>query len=107
MALAATSVRDALDSAVIPLTAAGCASPRLDAEVLLAEALGISRAALIADSRRELSGPQARVFMQYVRRRREGEPVAYIVGSKGFRFLELRVDERVLIPRPETEFVVE
>ena len=105
--LAATSVRDALDSAVIALTAAGCDTPRLDAEVLLAFALGISRAQLISDSRRELTGPQARLFMDFARRRREREPVAYIVGSKGFRFLELDVDRRVLIPRPETEFVVE
>src|SRR6478735_5594046 len=106
-ALAATTVRDALDSAVIPLTAAGCESPRLDAEVLLASALGVSRAMLIADSRRELTGEQARTFMGFVRRRREREPVAYITGSKGFRFIDLAVDARVLIPRPETEFVVE
>lgn len=105
--IAATSVRDALDSAVIALTAAGCDTPRLDAEVLLAHALGISRAELLADSRRELTGPQTRVFMDYARRRREREPVAYIVGTKGFRFIELAVDRRVLIPRPETEFVVE
>jgi release factor glutamine methyltransferase len=96
-----------LDSAVIPLTAAGCETPRLDAEVLLAAALGIDRAALVADSRRELSGPVARVFRDLVRRRREREPVAYIVGVKGFRFIELAVDRRVLIPRPESEFVVE
>jgi release factor glutamine methyltransferase len=106
-ALAATSVRDALDSAVIPLTAAGCETPRLDAEVLLAWVMGVSRAALIADSRRELSGREAREFMDAVRRRREREPVAYITGVKGFRFIELAVDSRVLIPRPETEFVVE
>jgi release factor glutamine methyltransferase len=105
--IAATSVRDALDSAVIALTAAGCDTPRLDAEVLLAHALGVERAALVADSRRELTGPQARVFMDYARRRREREPVAYIVGTKGFRFIDLAVDRRVLIPRPETEFVVE
>jgi release factor glutamine methyltransferase len=92
---------------VIPLTAAGCDTPRLDAEVLLAAALGVSRATLIADSRRELTGPQARVFMDFVRRRREREPVAYIVGAKGFRFLELHVNRRVLIPRPETEHLVE
>ena len=67
---------------MIPLTAAGCETPRLDAEVLLAAALGISRAMLIADSRRELTGPQARVFMGYVRRRREREPVAYISGPR-------------------------
>jgi release factor glutamine methyltransferase len=107
VAIAATSVRDALDSATIPLTAAGCASPRLDAEVLLASVMGIPRAALLADSRLALSGPQARAFMDAVRRRREREPVAYITGVKGFRFIELMVDRRVLIPRPETEFVVE
>jgi release factor glutamine methyltransferase len=106
-ALAATTVRDALDSAAIPLTAAGCATPRLDAEVLLAWVLGIDRAALIASSGRELSGAEARAFMDAVRRRREREPVAYIVGVKGFRFIELAVDRRVLIPRPETEHVVE
>jgi release factor glutamine methyltransferase len=89
------------------LTAAGCDTPRLDAEVLLAAVMGVSRAALIADSRRELSGPQAREYMGFVRRRREREPVAYIVGTKGFRHIELAVDRRVLIPRPETEFVVE
>jgi release factor glutamine methyltransferase len=105
--IAATSVRDALDSAVIALTAAGCDTPRLDAEVLLAHALGVSRAELLANSGRGLTGAQARVFMDYARRRREREPVAYIVGSKGFRFIELTVDRRVLIPRPETEFVVE
>src|SRR6187401_2992664 len=99
MPRSATSVRDALDSATIPLTAVGCDTPRLDAEVLLADVLGISRAELIADSRRELSGPHARVFMEYVRRRREREPVAYIVGRKGFRHIELAVDRRVLIPR--------
>jgi release factor glutamine methyltransferase len=106
-ALAATTVREALDSAVIALTAAGCDTPRLDAEVLLAAALGVDRAALLADSRREVSGPEARTFMEYARRRREREPVAYILGVKGFRFIELMVDRRVLIPRPETEHVVE
>ena len=107
MARSGTPVRDAIDSAMIPLTAAGCENPRLDAEVLLATALGVSRAELISDSRREVAGPPARVFMDFVRRRREREPVAYITGRKGFRFIELAVDRRVLIPRPETEFVVE
>ena len=107
MARSGTPVRDAIDSAMIPLTAAGCENPRLDAEVLLATALGVSRAELISDSRREVAGPAARVFMDFVRRRREREPVAYITGRKGFRFIELAVDRRVLIPRPETEFVVE
>ena len=70
--------------------------------------MGVDRAALIADSRRELSGAGgARVHGAPSRRRREREPVAYITGTKGFRFIELAVDRRVLIPRPETEHVVE
>ena len=105
--LATTTVREALDSAVIALTAAGCETPRLDAEVLLAAALEVDRAALIADPWRELDGTQARWFMDAARRRRQREPVAYIVGFKGFRRLDLRVDPRVLVPRPETEHVVE
>ena len=105
--LAATSVRDALDSAVIPLKAAGCASPRLDAELLLASVLGVDRTALFRAPDRSLSGEEARTFMELVRRRREREPVAYILGMKGFRRLDLAVDKRVLVPRPETEHVVE
>jgi release factor glutamine methyltransferase len=105
--LAATSVREALESAVIALSAAGCDTPRLDADVLLAHVLGVDRAALVTDPRRELTPTQARAFMDAARRRREREPVAYITGTKGFRHLELAVDRRVLIPRPETEHVVE
>src|SRR5919206_3415128 len=105
--LARSSVRDALDSAVIALTAAGCDTPRLDAELLLAHVLGVDRAALITDPHRELTPQQARAFMDAARRRREREPVAYITGVKGFRLLELAVDRGVLIPRPETEHVVE
>jgi release factor glutamine methyltransferase len=105
--LASTSVREALDSAVIALTAAGCATPRLDAEVLLAHVLGVDRAALIIDPDRGLTPEQARGFMDAARRRREREPVAYITGRKGFRHIELAVDRRVLIPRPETEHLVE
>jgi release factor glutamine methyltransferase len=105
--LASTTVREALDSAVIALSAAGCDTPRLDAEVLLACALGVDRGSLIAFPERELTGEQARWFMDASRRRREREPVAYILGRKGFRYIELAVDRRVLIPRPETEFVVE
>ncbi|MBE2319236.1 peptide chain release factor N(5)-glutamine methyltransferase [Solirubrobacter sp. CPCC 204708] len=92
---------------MIPLTAAGCENPRLDAEVLLAAAMGVDRPWLIVNSREGVPGPAARVFMDFVRRRREREPVAYITGIKGFRHIDLAVDRRVLIPRPETEFVVE
>jgi release factor glutamine methyltransferase len=105
--LARTSVRDALDSAVIALTAAGCDTPRLDAELLLAAAMGVGRAVVVADPDRGLEPDAARRFADFARRRRAREPVAYILGTKGFRRLELAVDPRVLIPRPETEHVVE
>jgi release factor glutamine methyltransferase len=100
-------VRDALDSAVIALTAAGCDTPRLDAEVLLADVLGVERAALVAHPERPLEPAEARRFQGAARRRREREPVAYITGRRGFRTIELAVDRRVLIPRPETEHVVQ
>jgi release factor glutamine methyltransferase len=105
---AGTPVREALDSAVIALTAAGVDTPRLDAEVLLAHALGVDRAALITDAERPVEGPAVRAFQGAVRRRSvEREPVAYITGVKGFRHLDLHVDRRVLIPRPETETLVD
>jgi len=102
-----TTVRDALDSALVALTAAGVESPRLDAEVLLAAAMGVDRAAIVADPGRELEPDAARAFQAFAARRRDREPVAYILGRKGFRAIELDVDPRVLIPRPETEFLVE
>ncbi len=101
-------VRDALDSAVIAIAASGSTSPRLDAELLLASALGVNRAALISDPRRELTGPAVRTFQELVRRRSAGhEPVAYLLGTKGFRHIDLEVDPRVLVPRPETELLVD
>jgi len=105
--LAHTSVRDALDSAVIALTAAGCDTPRLDAELLLADAMDVGRATVVAEPGRPVEPDAARRFADFARRRREREPVAYILGRKGFRHIELAVDPRVLIPRPETEQVVE
>jgi release factor glutamine methyltransferase len=105
--LARTTVRDALDSAVIALTAVGCDTPRLDAELLLAEAMGVDRSVVVADPGREIEPDAARRFADLARRRRGREPVAYILGRKGFRHIELEVDPRVLIPRPETEHVVD
>jgi release factor glutamine methyltransferase len=102
------TVREALASAVIAIAASGADTPRLDAELLLADALGVDRAALVTDSRREVTGPAVRAFQNAVRRRSAGrEPVAYILGRRGFRHLELAVDARVLVPRPETELLVE
>ncbi|MEA2249367.1 MAG: release factor glutamine methyltransferase [Solirubrobacteraceae bacterium] len=101
-------VREALDSAVVALTAAGVDSPRLDAEVMLAHVLGVGRATLVLERDRPVEGPAVQAFQSAVRRRAVGrEPVAYITGEKGFRHLDLRVDARVLIPRPETEHLVE
>jgi release factor glutamine methyltransferase len=68
--------------------------------------MGVDRAVLIADPGRGIGGA-ARTFQDHVRRRVAREPVAYILGRRGFRRLELAVDPRVLIPRPETEHVVE
>lgn len=111
---AGTSVRDALDGAVTAIRAAGCwpisddRSPRLDAELLLAHVLGISRERLWIDRDLVVAGPAVRAFQDAVRRRSvEREPVAYIVGHRAFRHLELAVDPRVLVPRPETELLVE
>ena len=108
MPLAGVPVRDALDSAVVAIAASGSDTPRLDAELLLAHALEVDRAALVIDPAREVAGAQARTFQDLVRRRaQEGEPVAYLLGTKGFRHIDLLVDRRVLVPRPETEMLVE
>ena len=103
-----TSARDALDGAITAITAAGCETPRLDAELLLADALGVSRERLVVDSDLVVEGAAVRAFQNAVRRRAVGrEPVAYILGRRGFRRLEVAVDPRALIPRPETELLVE
>jgi release factor glutamine methyltransferase len=101
------SVREALEAAVEALAAAAVEDPRLDAELLLGEAMGCERSALIAESGMEVPASAARAFGEMVRRRLRREPVAYILGRKGFRNIELAVDRRVLVPRPETELLVE
>jgi len=107
-AFGGASVREALDSAVIAIAAAGSDTPRLDAEVLLADVLGVDRTALFTHPDREVKGPAVRAFQDAVRRRSAGrEPAAYITGRRGFRYLDLAVDPRVLVPRPETELLVE
>jgi release factor glutamine methyltransferase len=99
--------REALSASSDALRAAGVEDPRLDAELLLAEATGWDRAQLAANPAAEIPPAAARRFAEMVRRRLRREPVAYIVGRRGFRHLELAVDPRVLIPRPETELLVE
>ena len=101
------TARDALDAATTSLAAAGCSTPRLDAELLIADALGVGREQLFLDPDMAIPPPAARALAEHVRRRNEREPVAYILGHKGFRNIELKVDSRALVPRPESELLVE
>lgn len=101
------TVREALTASTDALAAVGVDGPRFDAEVLLAEASGWDRARLAADPEASVPASAARRYGEMVRRRLRREPVAYIVGRRGFRHLDLAVDRRVLIPRPETELLVE
>lgn len=106
-ARASASVGEALQAATDALRAAGVETPRLDAELLLCAASGRERSALAASPEARLAPADARVFAELVRRRLRREPVAYILGRKAFRRIELAVDRRVLIPRPETELLVD
>jgi release factor glutamine methyltransferase len=104
---AVAPLHEALALAVVDLETAGVDTPRLDAEVLMAAVLRTDRAALHADPRRVLEPEAAREFDELLRRRIRREPVAYILGRAHFRELVLIVDHRVLIPRPETELLVD
>ncbi|HXF30754.1 MAG TPA: peptide chain release factor N(5)-glutamine methyltransferase [Solirubrobacterales bacterium] len=103
----ASAVGEALVAATDALRAAGVGEPRLDAELLLAAVTGRARANLIADPGATIGPAESRRYAELVRRRLRREPLAYIVGTKGFRRIELAVDNRVLVPRPETELLVE
>jgi release factor glutamine methyltransferase len=85
----------------------GLASPRLDAEVLLAHVLGKERIALYTHHDQPLKKEELAAYRELIRRRLGGEPVAYLVGRREFWSLAFSVDERVLVPRPETELLVE
>ncbi len=103
----AASVGDAVADGRRRLREAGCDAPRLDAELLLAEVLGVGRQRLVIDRDRRLEPAQARRYDGLLARRVAREPVAYILGRRDFRHITLGVDARVLIPRPETELLVE
>jgi release factor glutamine methyltransferase len=85
----------------------GVESPRLDAELLLADALGLTRLELYTQYDRPLTDAERDAVRDHVRRRGRREPLAYILGEWGFHRLTLRTDARALVPRPETEVVVE
>jgi len=89
------------------LAARGVATPRLDAELLLARALGLERIELYTQYDRPLTGPERDTARDLVRRRGRREPIAYVLGDWGFRRLVLKTDARALVPRPETEVVVD
>jgi release factor glutamine methyltransferase len=102
-----TPAREALSAAIDALAAAGVEDPRLDAELLMAEATGWERARIAAEPDAPLEPGAARAYGGMVRRRVRREPLASITGRKGFRRIELAVDSWALIPRPETELLVE
>jgi release factor glutamine methyltransferase len=101
------NVGELLRDAAGRLTASGSETPRLDAEVLLGHVLRVDRATLLAGPEAGVGADAAREFNELVERRASGEPVAYIRGLKEFYGLVFSVDRRALIPRPETETLVD
>jgi release factor glutamine methyltransferase len=100
--------KEVLAGAAAQLAAGGCDTPRLDAELLLAHVLGVTRERLYSADEPALDPAARRALSDAVRRRASArEPVAYITGKRAFRHLQLAVDRRALIPRPETELLVE
>jgi release factor glutamine methyltransferase len=100
-------VGEAVDTGEKLLGDAGIETPRVDAEWLVGAAAGLSRSELYANRGRPLADDEARSYERSLDRRRAREPLAYILGEWGFRRLTLKVDSRALVPRPETEVVVE
>jgi release factor glutamine methyltransferase len=103
----ARTVNAVLDDAVEQIAAAGVEEARADAEVLLADAMGVTTEELSQDGTGELSPELTELVEERVRRRVDREPMAYILGRAPFRELEIAVDARVLWPRRETELLVE
>ena len=100
-------VKDLVGQAITQLVAARDSSPQIDAEVLMMFVLGYTRAQLYARLDEEVDETQATAYNQLVARRSQGEPVAYITNYREFMALDFYVDKRVLVPRPETELLVE
>lgn len=101
-----TTIRMALQKATQDL-AGQSPTARLDAEVLLAHVLGFPRATLLAEGSTDLTAAQLQTFGEQIERRAALEPIAYLVGHKEFYGLDFIVDQRVLVPRPETELIVD
>jgi len=103
----ATTVGGALNFAKQRLDSTGCPTAHLDAQVILAYVLGVERTWLFAHYDYQLTAEQANAYTSLIVRRMEHEPVAYLVGRKEFYGLDFVVDRRALIPRPETELLVD
>ena len=101
------TIREVLEWATEDFAARGIESPRLDAELLVAKALGIDRVGLYLDLNRPLVDRERSAIRPLVARRREREPVAYILGHRDFYGRRFSVTPEVLIPRPDTETLVE
>jgi release factor glutamine methyltransferase len=101
------TLADVLKGAVDYLTARGVDSPRVDAELILARSLGLQRIELYTQHDRPLTDAERAEARELVRRRGAREPLAYVLGDWDFRRLTLKTDTRALVPRPETEIVVE
>ena len=107
MTLDPWTIRRVLTWATEDFQARGIQSARLDADLLLAHALETDRIHLILEYDRPLSQSELDSYRRLIQRRRAGEPVAYLVGTREFYGLPIEVDARVLIPRPDTETLVE
>jgi len=101
------TIRQAIRDAERRLKQKKYLSPGLDAEILLAACLGMERTGLFRDMDRPVASQEMQSFNDIVERRLRGEPVAYIVGRKEFWSLDLKVSPAVLVPRPETEILVQ
>ncbi len=102
-----TTLREELAGAAASLQEVGCETPRLDAELLLAHVLGVDRAQLVIRAEEQAGTDDRTRYLALLTRRAKREPIAYILGRRDFRNITLVVDPRVLIPRPETELLVE
>lgn len=100
-------IASVLNKAVVSLENQGIATPRLDAEVLLCALLKKGRTILYCHPGEQLTEKENEKYEQWIERRKHGEPVAYIVGKREFWSLPFEVSRHVLIPRPETEILVE
>jgi release factor glutamine methyltransferase len=101
------TLAEVLKGATDYLASRGVESPRRDAELLLSRALGLSRIELYTQHDRPLTDPERASARELVQRRGRREPLAYVLGDWDFRRLTLKTDARALVPRPETEIVVE